>query len=77
LGVILDFSAGDLIQLHGSAAGYKLSAGAYTGGGFTNMKGLYISAFTPGSLEEVIGFVKGATLGTLSLANMSQFIYAT
>ncbi|MFN9569613.1 MAG: VWD domain-containing protein [Cyanobacteriota bacterium] len=77
LGVILDFSAGDLIQLHGSAAGYKLSAGAYTGGGFTNMKGLYISALTPGSLEEVIGFVKGATLGTLSLANISQFIYAT
>jgi hypothetical protein len=76
LGVILDFSSGDLIQLHGSPADYKLSKGAYTGGGFTNMRGLYISQVTPGSLDEVVGFIKGASLDTLSLTSNDQFIYA-
>lgn len=76
LGVILDFSSGDLIQLHGSPADYKLSKGAYTGGGFTNMRGLYISQATPGSLDEVVGFIKGASLDTLSLTSNDQFIYA-
>jgi hypothetical protein len=76
LGVILDFSSGDLIQLHGSPADYKLSRGAYTGGGFTNMRGLYISQVTPGSLDEVVGFIKGASLDTLSLTSNDQFIYA-
>ncbi len=75
LGVILDFSSGDLIQLHGSPADYKLSKGAYTGGGFTNMRGLYISQVTPGSLDEVVGFIKGASLDTLSLTSDDQFIY--
>jgi len=76
LGVILDLSFGDLIQLNGSPADYKLSKGAYTGGGFTNMRGLYISQVTPGSLDEVVGFIKGASLDTLSLTNNDQFIYA-
>jgi hypothetical protein len=76
LGVILDFSARDLIQLHGSPADYKLSKGAYTGGGFTNVKGLYISQITPGSVDEIVGFVKGAGLETLSLTSYDQFIYA-
>lgn len=76
LGVILDFSSGDLIQLHGSPADYKLSKGAYTGGGFTNMRGLYISQITPGSLDEVVGFINGASLDTLSLTSNDQFIYA-
>jgi hypothetical protein len=76
LGVILDFSSGDLIQLHGSPADYKLSKGAYTGGGFTNMRGLYVSQVTPGSLDEVVGFIKGASLDTLSLTSNDQFIYA-
>lgn len=77
LGVILDFSSGDLIQLHGSPANYKLSKGAYTGGGFTNMKGLFVSQVTPGSLDEVVGFIKGASLDTLSLTSNDQFIYAS
>ena len=76
LGVILDFSSGDLIQLHGSQADYKLSKGAYTGGGLTNMRGLYISQVTPGSVDEVVGFIKGASLDTFSLTINNQFIYA-
>ena len=76
LGVILDFGSGDLIQLHGSPADYKLSKGAYTGGGFTNMRGFYISQVTPGSLDEVVGFIKGASLDTLSLTSNDQFVYA-
>jgi len=76
LGVILDFSSGDLIQLHGSQSYYKLSKGAYTGGGFTNMRGLYISQVNTGSLDEVVGFIKGASLDTLSLTSNDQFIYA-
>jgi V8-like Glu-specific endopeptidase len=76
LGVILDFSSGDLIQLHGSPADYKLSKGAYTGGGFTNMRGLFVSQVTPGSVDEVVGFIKGASLDTLSLTSYDQFIYA-
>jgi hypothetical protein len=40
------------------------------------MRGLYISQVTPGSLDEVVGFIKGASLDTLSLTSNDQFIYA-
>jgi uncharacterized repeat protein (TIGR01451 family) len=75
LGVIVDFSADDLIQLHGGPSDYRLSRGAYTGAGLTNMQGLYVNKVTPGPTDEIIGFVSGATLATLSLSNYNQFIY--
>jgi hypothetical protein len=40
------------------------------------MRGLYISQITPGSADEVVGFIKGASLDTLSLTSNDQFIYA-
>jgi hypothetical protein len=76
LGAIVEFSTEDLIQLHGSPSDYRLSRGAFTAAGFANTQGLYINKVTPGSLDEIVGFVAGATLATLSLSNYSQFIYA-
>ena len=76
LGVIMDFSTEDLIQLHGRPSDYRLSRGAFTGAGLTNSQGLYINKVTPGSMDEIVGFVSGATLATLSLSNYNQFIYA-
>jgi hypothetical protein len=74
--VILDFNAGDLIQLHGQPTNYKLSRGAYTAAGLTNMQGVIINRVSAGAIDETIGFVRGASLATLTLADSSQFIYA-
>ena len=71
LAVIKDFTAGDKIQLYGNSANYMLASGRYDG-----KKGIRIDALlTPEDSPEVIGFVQGATLASLNLANSSQFSY--
>jgi hypothetical protein len=71
IAVITDFNAGDSIALFGAASLYQLSRGSYGG-----TSGLWIQLLpTGGGLSERIGFVQGATLSTLSLANSSQFVY--
>jgi len=71
LAVIKDFTTGDQIQLYGISANYQLVSGRYDG-----KRGIRIDALlTPGDSPEVIGFVQGATLTSLNLANSSQFSY--
>jgi hypothetical protein len=68
LALISDFNAGDRIQLHGLATDYRLISGRYAG-----VVGLRIDALSP--TPEAIGFVQGATLASLNLANSSQFLF--
>ena len=71
LAVIKDFTAGDKIQLYGNSANYMLASARYDG-----KRGIRIDALlTPGDSPEVIGFVQGATLASLNLANSNQFSY--
>jgi len=71
LAVIRDFTAGDKIHLYGNSANYSLASGRYDG-----KRGIRIDAlFTLEDSPEVIGFVQGATLASLNLANSSQFSY--
>ena len=67
---ITDFSAGDIIRLHGDPTSYQLSSVRYNG-----LRGVQISALRPSSVPEPIGFVQSATLTSLSLANLNQFTY--
>ena len=73
LAAITDFNVGDLIQLKGSAADYRLSSGALSGssGSFIHWR----AAAGAGSSDETIGFVQGLTPAGLTLSNSSQFIY--
>jgi len=68
LGLVTDFNAGDRIQLHGVASDYRLISGRYAG-----VAGVRIDALSPN--PEAIGFVQGATLASLNLANSSQFLF--
>jgi 2',3'-cyclic-nucleotide 2'-phosphodiesterase (5'-nucleotidase family)/sugar lactone lactonase YvrE len=68
LALISDFNAGDRIQLHGLATDYRLISGRYSG-----VAGVRIDALSP--TPEAIGFVQGATLASLNLANASQFLF--
>lgn len=68
LALISDFNAGDRIQLHGLASDYRLISGRYGG-----VAGVRIDALSP--TPEAIGFVQGATLASLNLANSSQFLF--
>jgi hypothetical protein len=71
LAVIKDFSAGDKIQLYGNSTNYALASARFDG-----KRGIRIDALlTPGDSPEVIGFVQGATLASLNLANTNQFSY--
>ena len=71
LAVIRDFTVGDKIQLYGNSANYSLASGRYDG-----KRGIRIDALlTLEDSPEVIGFVQGATLASLNLANSSQFSY--
>ncbi|MFN9545708.1 MAG: putative Ig domain-containing protein [Cyanobacteriota bacterium] len=72
LALITDFMSGDRIQLHGTNTAYRLISGRYAG----NL-GVRIDALvtTPGNTPEAIGFVQGATLASLNLANTNQFLY--
>jgi len=67
---ITDFSVGDKILLHGSAADYQLSSVRYSG-----FRGVQINALLNGSSPEAIGFVQSATLANLNLADSNQFTY--
>jgi len=68
LALVSDFNAGDRIQLHGLTTDYRLISGRYAG-----VAGLRIDALSP--TPEAIGFVQGATLASLNLANASQFLF--
>ena len=73
LAVITDFNAGDTITLYGSASLSQLSRGIYS-----STSGAWIQLLsTGGGLSERIGFVQGATLSSLNLANTTQFAYVT
>ena len=69
LALLTDFSAGDKIQLHGSSADYRLVSGRHN-----RIAGVRIDAVSPGS-PETIGFVQGATLASLNLADATQFTF--
>ncbi|MFN9629413.1 MAG: 5'-nucleotidase C-terminal domain-containing protein [Cyanobacteriota bacterium] len=69
LALITDFTAGDRIQLHGSSADYVLVSARHN-----RIPGVRIDAVTLGS-PETIGFVHGATLSSLNLANAAQFTF--
>lgn len=73
LAAITDFNVGDLIQLRGSAADYRLSSGTVSGssGSFIHWR----AAAGAGSSDETIGFVQGLTPAGLSLSNSNQFTY--
>lgn len=68
LAVITDFGAGDRIQLQGSSASYRLISGRHGG-----LPGVRIDALSPN--PEAIGFVQGASLASLNLADASQFLF--
>jgi glycerophosphoryl diester phosphodiesterase len=74
LAIITDFTADDRIQLSGSSSGYRLISGRNAG-----IRGVRIDALFTASGNmpeaEAIGFVQGATLATLNLANTNQFLY--
>jgi hypothetical protein len=69
LALLTDFGAGDKIQLHGSSADYRLVSGRHN-----RIAGVRIDAVSPGT-PETIGFVQGATLATLNLADETQFTF--
>lgn len=69
LALITDFGAGDRIQLHGSSSDYLLVSGRHN-----RIPGVRIDVLTLGS-PEAIGFVQGATLASLNLANATQFTF--
>jgi predicted extracellular nuclease/phosphodiesterase/alkaline phosphatase D-like protein len=68
LALIIDFNAGDRIQLRGPSTDYRLISGRYGG-----VAGVRIDALLP--TPEAIGFVQGTTLASLSLGNPSQFVF--
>ncbi|MEB3316774.1 MAG: FG-GAP-like repeat-containing protein [Cyanobacteriota bacterium] len=73
LAAITDFSAGDRIQLKGTAAGYRLSSSSL--GGVSGLLLFWRAAAGAGTTDEAIGFIQGQTLATLSLTNSNQFQY--
>jgi subtilase family serine protease len=82
LAVIINFNAGDRIQLYGSSTNYSLVSGFYNG---TSGVRINLRTGTPlpqtggGTVplvgNEAIGFIEGATLGSLNLSSASQFQY--
>jgi 2',3'-cyclic-nucleotide 2'-phosphodiesterase (5'-nucleotidase family) len=69
LAVITDFSSADTIQLYGRSTDYTLVSGRHGG-----IRGVRIDALLSGTAE-AIGFVQGATLPGLNLADASQFTF--
>ena len=70
---ITDFSAGDRIQLFGDPSRYQLASARYS-----SQRGVQINLLPlsgSGATPEAIGFVQGASLTSLSLANPAQFSY--
>ena len=76
LAAITDFTAGDRIQLHGTATEYRLASGRVSGSAGVMLYRLNPSVgSTPGATDELIGFIKGLTPANLNLADSSQFLY--
>ena len=76
LAAITDFSPGDRIQLHGSAAHYRLASGRVAGAAGVMLYQLNPASGTlPGATDELIGFVKGLTPASLTLSNPTQFVF--
>ena len=69
MAVVTDFNTGDRIQLYGLATDYRLISGRHAG-----VAGVRIDALSP--TPEALGFVQGASLATLNLANPNQFLFA-
>ena len=72
LALISDFTAGDKIQLFGNSTAYRLVSGRHGGNPGVRIDAL---ATSPGDTPEAIGFVQGATLAALNLANPNQFLF--
>ena len=68
MAVVTDFNTGDRIQLYGLATDYRLISGRHAG-----VAGVRIDALSP--TPEALGFVQGASLATLNLANPNQFLF--
>jgi hypothetical protein len=54
---------------------YSLVSTLYTGASGVRIDLNPLTPLTPGALPEAIGFVRGATLASLSLSNPTQFLY--
>jgi len=67
---ITDFTIGDKISLNGSASNYQLVSARYS-----SFKGVQINYLLNGSIPEPIAFVQTATLASLNLTDLNQFIY--
>jgi hypothetical protein len=75
MAIIRDFSAGDRIQLWGTNSMYSLVSALYAGASGVRIDLNPFNPLVSGALPEAIGFVKGATLASLSLSNPAQFLY--
>jgi hypothetical protein len=76
LAAITDFAAGDRLQLHGSAADYRLANGRVAGSsGVMVYRLMPASGSTPAGSDELIGFLKGLTPASLNLTDPNQFLY--
>ena len=75
MAIIQDFASGDKIQLWGESSMYSLASALNTGISGVRIDLNPISPSVPGALPEAIGFVRGATLASLSLSNPLQFLY--
>ena len=75
MAIILDFASGDKIQLWGESSMYSLASALNTGISGVRIDLNPINPLVPGALPEAIGFVRGATLASLSLSNPLQFLY--
>jgi Ca2+-binding RTX toxin-like protein len=73
---ITDFSSGDVIQLSGTSANYRLlsySSGGITGTGIYSIQSTGMPIGSP-TYDELIGVIQNQTVGTFIL-NSSQFAY--
>ncbi|MFN7900102.1 MAG: hypothetical protein ACK5N0_10650, partial [Synechococcaceae cyanobacterium] len=75
MAIIRDFSAGDRIQLWGTSSRYSLISTLNAGFSGVRIDLNPINPTISGALPEAIGFVRGATLASLSLTNSTQFLY--
>jgi len=75
MAIIRDFASGDMIQLWGANSMYSLVSALNAGTSGVRIDLNPINSMVPGALPETIGFVRGATLASLNLANPLQFLY--
>jgi Ca2+-binding RTX toxin-like protein len=76
LAAITDFAAGDRLQLHGSAADYRLASGRVGGASGVMLYRLATSSgSSPAGSDELIGFLRGLTPASLILTDPNQISY--